>query len=184
MKRMSGRLLLLTLLIAVGASAVGCSKKFIKDTQIEDSERTRDIIRVMEPYRTAIENRDVDLLLALASPDYFEKNGDTNSRNNYDYSGLMKFLRSDEFRRITAVKMTIVYRKVEFSSDEKTATVTYNYVSNFKMPPMGFSEKTTRAADGAKLEDNFDEELWYAKNDENQMILENVNGKWFIAKGM
>ena len=173
-------LLILVLLSLAG----GCRKKRIEGTQIEDNSRTREVIKVVESYRHAVEDRDIDMLTALASNNYFEKNGDTNSRNNYDYNGLLDFLQSEEFRQITSIKLTIIYKKIEFSEDENVAKVRYNFVLNFKMPPPRFEEKMVMEGVEPKMEDNFDKEIWYAKNDSNQMVLEKMDGKWYIIKGM
>ncbi len=185
MNRSIGRIGMTLLLVLVWLPlAGGCANKRIKGTQIEDNSKTREIIRVVESYRRSVENRDIDMLTALASPNYFEKNGDNNSRNNYDYNGLLEFLQSEYFRRISSIKLTIVYRTIEFSEDENVVKVRYNFTLNFKMPPPRFEEKMVTEGAEPRMEDNFDKEIWYAKNDSNQMVLEKMDEKWYIIKGM
>jgi len=138
----------------------------------------------VETYRKAMEERNADVLIALASKNYFEKNGDANSTNNYDYDGLIKFLRSPEFRRISSVKMTIVYKNIELNEARNVAKVTYYYTSNYKMPPASFEQKAVAEGGETRIEDNYDEELWFSKSDDNEMIVELEDGQWFISKGM
>jgi len=181
-RRVSIVMLLLVMLSLFGQMA--CNNKTIEGTKIEDCEETRAIIKIIETYRRAMETREADILIALASKNYFEKNGDANSTNNYDYEGLIKFLRSSEFRQISSVKMTIVYKDIELNEARNVAKVTYYYTSNYKMPPATFEQKTVSEGGETKTEDNFDEELWFSKSDDNEMILELEDGQWFISKGM
>ena len=161
--------------------ASACSTRYIEDTKIEDSDESRDVIRTVEMYRKAMEARDADMLIALASKNYFEKNGDSNSSNNYDHKGLIEFLRSPEFRRVTQVRMKIIYKSVEFSEDRNVVTVLYHYTTDFKLPPPKYSDETGQFA---TVSDNLDEEVWHSKADDNEMILELEGDRWYILKGM
>ncbi len=161
-----------------------CSTKYIEGTRMEDCEESHDIIKIVETYRRAMESRDADMLVALISKNYFEKNGDSNSSNNYDYEGVVSFLRSPEFRQVSAVKMTIVYKKIKFNEQRNVAEVTYYYTSDYKMPPATFEDKIVDEGDEQTTEDNYDEEIWFSKNDDNEMILELIDERWFISKGM
>ena len=82
-----------------------CSTRYIEGTKIPDSDEAREVIQVVEIYRKALERRDVDFLAAMASPRYFEKNGNSNSQDNYDFNGLLGFLQSPEFRSVSQVRM-------------------------------------------------------------------------------
>lgn len=183
----------LFLLLATVSIFTACSTKYIEDTKIEDSDETREVIKTVELYRKAMEERNADMLISLASRNYFEKNGDSNSKNNYDYQGLVEFLRSPEFRKISSVRMTIVYKGIEFNKDRDVATVRYHYTSEFKLPHIS----TEGNDDDIMLEndeelkeeedtnsDNYDKEVWHSKADDNEMILELENGRWQILKGM
>ena len=172
-------LLAACLVLALGA----CSTKMIKGTKIEDSKESRAVLLTIESYRKAMETRDAETLIRMASPNYFEKNGDANSRNNYDYTGLVTWLRSPEFRAVSALRLTLTYKRVTFNKERNSVSVSYNYKSEYKIPPARFEVKSeAENPDAAK--DNFDEEVWHSKNDDNEMVLELVDGKWLIAKGM
>jgi len=170
------------IVLAVLMGLAGCDPKYIEGTKIEDSDEAREVVRTVEMYRKAMESRDSDMLIALASKHYFEKNGDSNSRNNYDYDGLVNFLRSPEFRQVTAVRMKIVYRSLVFNDEHTVVTVRYHHSSDFKLPPAKYKvDEKAATGDG---EDNFDEEVWYSKTDDNEMVLQLEEGKWYILKGM
>ena len=168
------------------AAMPGCSTRYIEGTKIEDSDEARDVIRTIETYRKAMERRDADMLVALASKNYFEKNGDSSSQNNYDYEGLITFLRSPEFRKVTACRLTIYYKRIDFNEAYDVATAHYHYTSEFKLPPPEYEDADVVAVEPEETEreDNFDEEIWHHKNDDNEMVLELENERWYILKGM
>ncbi len=166
---------------------LACTDRYIEGTKIEDTDDAREVIRTVETYRKAMENRDADMLIALASKSYFEKNGDANSANNYDYAGLVRFLRSSEFRTVTALRMKIIYRSLEFNEQRNSVTVHYHYTSDFKLPPTKYDlpEGADDQMEQTGESDNFDEEVWHSKSDDNEMILElGSDNKWYILKGM
>jgi|GEM_PF-1111925 len=171
-----------------------CTTRYIQGTKIEDSDDAREIIKTVELYRKAMESRNADMLVSLVSRNYFEKNGDSNSRNNYDYDGLVRFLRSSEFRQISAVRMTITYKNIIFNKDRDVATVRYHYSSEFKLPHIStngnedelldMEEDGEEEIENDEGNDNYDKEVWHSKSDDNEMILELENGRWQILKGM
>lgn len=188
------RVLCIFLALLILTSA--CTTKNIQGTQIEDSDETREVMRTVEMYRKAMESRNADMLIALAGRNYFEKNGDSTSGNNYDYEGLVQFLRSPAFRRITSVRMEIVYKNVDFSESRNVATVRYHFKADFKIPPTAYgsgieeeeelvaADRQASSEDQMAQKDDFDKEIWHSKADENEMILEKDDGRWYILKGM
>ncbi len=177
---------LVVVLVAVfGLSAAGCGPKFIPGTKIPDTPETKEVLRVVEKYRVAMENRDVDTLISLASPNYFEKNGNNNSRDNYGYEGLVKVLRS-YFKEVSKIKLVIIYKDVKFNKDKTRAQVFYHFILNFRKPPEKFEQKVVSQDGEMKVVDNFDEQRWYSKSDDNVMVLEKdkKTGKWLIVRGM
>jgi len=178
-------ILALTVVLALGMLS-GCSPKMIPGTEIEDTAVTRSVFKAVEAYRKAMETRDAEALLRLASPNYFEKNGNNNSRDNYDYEGLVSFLRSERFSKVSKVRLVVVYKDLQFNKEYTRAEVQYHYVLNFRKPPEKFKQSVSREGGKDVVEDNFDEERWYSKADDNLMVLEKdkKSGKWLIIRGM
>ncbi len=56
------------------------------------SEENRKIIETVEQYRRRLMERNVDGLLVLASPTYFEDSGTPRSDDDYGYDGLKQVL--------------------------------------------------------------------------------------------
>jgi len=177
--------LVLVPLVAASCLLLGaCGPKVIKGTNITDSPETRAVVRTVETYRKAMESLDAEAIVALVSPDYFEKNGNNNSRDNYDYEGLIQYLRSERFSKISKLKLLIVYKEVLFNEDMNEARVLYHYILNFRKPPEQFQQKTVVAGDDAEVTDNFDEQRWYSKADDNLMVLVKDGDRWLIRRGL
>src|SRR5690625_4353707 len=60
---------------AVALLTVGCTTRYIGNTLIEDTETNRDILLVLEKYRKAVEDRDIQRILDLTSDEFFEDPG-------------------------------------------------------------------------------------------------------------
>ncbi len=110
--------------------STGCAHKVIPNTDVRDSQENREILDFMERYRKAVEAIDVEKLLSLASPDYYDDNGTPNGEDDVDYQALRKILRGwkDE---VLKVRYEIRYRQVRFDRDKIIVDVTYT--GSFKL---------------------------------------------------
>ena len=52
-----------------------CTQQLIPNTDLADTEENRSLVEFCELYRHAVERRDIDKLLSLAHPDYYEDGG-------------------------------------------------------------------------------------------------------------
>ena len=101
------------LLLPVALLAAGCSTKYIGETQIEDTKANREVLRVLEQYRRAVEDRDVQQILAMTSDRFFEDPGTPHEpRDDYDKAGLAKRL-EDAFAHVRDQYLQISARKLE-----------------------------------------------------------------------
>src|SRR4051812_13750994 len=88
---------------------VGCSVQYIPNTDVEDNDENRRIISFCEKYRHAVEERNVPLLLGMASETYFEDGGNVDSADDMDYGGLREYLEG-RFKDTRAIRYEIRYR--------------------------------------------------------------------------
>ncbi|HEY3594114.1 MAG TPA: hypothetical protein VGL13_09570, partial [Polyangiaceae bacterium] len=70
----------------------GCVTHFIPNTDVEDSDENRKVVAFCEKYRRAVEERNVPLLLEMASASYFEDGGNVDASDDMDYAGLQDYL--------------------------------------------------------------------------------------------
>jgi hypothetical protein len=108
------------------ALASGCAQKqYIPGTTVSDSEANRDILKTVEQYRQALEARDVDRLLMLASERYFEDSGTPRADDDYGYDGLKQVLTS-QLARVRSLRYYIQYRNIRVDGDRAEVEVFLN----------------------------------------------------------
>ncbi len=104
---------------------IGCAARRIPGSDIKDTPDTRAIIAALEAYRHAAERRDAGAVLALVSPKYFDDAGTPDPADDIDYQQLKKRI-SDDFHKITALRLDLAVKKVDVEGDKATAYVFYD----------------------------------------------------------
>ena len=97
--------LILTLIAALGATA--CQTKYIKGTLIQDTEVNRQLLKLIETYRQALEDRDADGIVALCSERYFEDMGTARADDDYGYTELVDKVIKESFKHTDKLYVTI-----------------------------------------------------------------------------
>ena len=149
-------LLIITVVIA------GCTKRFIPNTDIEDTEVNREIIQFCERYRNAVEDLNLGLLMSLASPRYFDNSGTLQGDDDMDRAGLEENLKL-QFSQLKAIRHEIHYRDI-FEQDG-IINVEYYYTTNFQYEING-------------------EKKWSNKTADNRLEIERVDNGFLIVSGM
>jgi len=139
------RSLLLVLGLALAAPAMGCSKTNIPNTDVEDSDENRKVIAFCEKYRHAVEERNIPLLLSMASPRYYEDGGNVDATDDMDFAGLREYLEG-RFKDTRAIRYEIRYRKVNHGAQDKIL-VDYTYSASYKIPGLKGEEWRHTVAD-------------------------------------
>ena len=115
-------LLLCTLL---GVSQFGCAPAYVRGTQIDYTPERQEVAQVIEVYRKAIEERDVNTLKSLASEQYYENGSTTNNPgDDYDYSGLHGILEKLG-NQVKAVKYSLTIKSINILKDSAAIDVEY-----------------------------------------------------------
>jgi hypothetical protein len=117
---------------AIGATAMGCSKSYIPNTDVEDTSENRKVVSFCEKYRRAVEERDIEGLVSMASTRYFETGGNAKSGDDIDYNGLRKYL-ATKFKITKAIRYEIRYHRIS-ESEEKILNVDFTYTASFQIP--------------------------------------------------
>jgi hypothetical protein len=111
---------------------LGCSAGLIPNTSVEDTSENRKVIGFCEKYRRAVEDRDVDALVNMASARYFETGGNAKSSDDIDYNGLREYLTS-RFRQTKAIRYEIKYHRVA-EAEGGQIHVFFTYTASFQVP--------------------------------------------------
>lgn len=124
--------------IGLAAPMMGCSKYYIPNTDVEDTEDNREIVAFCELYRRALERKDVAALLDLASPQYYEDGGNVDASDDIDYAGLREYL-LEKFEEASAIRYEIRYRRI--TKEEDYILVDFTYSGSFRLPAEDGDEK-------------------------------------------
>jgi len=145
---------------ALAASA--CHEKVIPNTEIPDNDENRAIIAFCERYRHAVEDRNVGLLLSLASQRYFDNSGTTTADDDIDREGLERVL-TERFKELKAMRYEIKYRDVFESVGVIYVEYTYNMAFQYQIG---------------------DKNKWSNRTADNRLELERVADGFLILTGM
>jgi hypothetical protein len=140
---------------------VACAPRRIPGTEIDDTSETRALIAVMQQYRSAIEAKDPDAVMALIDPNFKDNAGTATPADDVDYKVLRQAL-VDRFAKVDALKLDFEVKKIEVEDD--TANAVYSYTSSFRLPGL-----TPKAMGDSELE---------------QMTFHRSGSKWLITSGI
>ena len=150
-----------------------CSAKMIPGTNIEDTSEARERIDVMRAYTEALESRNIEKILAMASKDFFETCGTIEGNDDFDRSGLEAHLKT-WFDHFKAIRSRIEVRKISYDMDAEgkiiRARVAYFYDISFQVPEGNGSDKL----------------IWQTESDTKEMgfQLEGDDNLWKILYGI
>lgn len=142
-------------LLVLVLTALGCATRYIPNTDIVDTDENRKIVAFCEQYRHAVQERNVPLLLKMASPEYFEDGGNVDASDDMDYDGLSDYLH-DKFKEARAIRYEIRYRRISRGKHGRI-NVDYTYSASYKIPGLKGEEWRNTVAEN-RLELVEDEE--------------------------
>ena len=141
----------LAALVLVASVLSGCAGRYIPNTDVEDSEENRNIVAFCEKYRHAVEEKDVGLLMQLASEDYYATGGNVDPRDDIDYAGLKTYL-TGAFQDAKAIRYEIRYRRILRDDEDKDRIfVDYTYSASYRIPGLK-GEEWRRKVEDNRLE--------------------------------
>ncbi|HEU4404906.1 MAG TPA: hypothetical protein VFS43_06400 [Polyangiaceae bacterium] len=120
----------LTLLAALGPA--GCATRYIPNTDVEDTDENREVVKFCERYRKALEEQNVGIILSLVSPRYYEDGGNVDPTDDLDYEGLREWLQG-RFQDTRAIRYEIRYRRIQ-KGEQNRVNVIYTYSASYKIP--------------------------------------------------
>ncbi len=122
--------------LAVAVQLSGCAKpKFIPRTKVVDTKLNREVLRVVEDYRRAMERRDAAGVLALVHRTYQDRGGTAEGADDLDYERLRTMLTS-RFKRATRIRFFIEYQDVRAGSREAMVDAWIDATFVYEQPEM------------------------------------------------
>ena len=161
--------LVLSLFLAAPLWPACATSPRIPGTKVEDTQLNRELVEVCERYRHALEDRDAQTLVELASPNYFEDSGTPKAEDDYGYDGLKAVINS-RLLALKSVRYSIQYREVLTKQQQRPqkgshAAVDIRYDASFQL--------------ATDLGDR-----WERKQNEKRLELEYDGNKWLFVSGM
>ena len=159
------RSLLATALLSLStlSTAAGCAHQdYYPGTTILRNEDNQKIIETVESYRRRLMEHNVEGLLILASPKYFEDSGTPRSDDDYGFEGLKQVL-SSKLKRVKSLRYEIEYRTIRVRG--KRAEVEVFLDGSFEL-----------AADSG--------DRYRRVNDYHRFLLEQEGDQWKFVRGM
>ena len=148
---------------ALVAGSSGCVKAaVIPGTHVVDTHQNRALIDVVEKYRHALEDRDAETLLSMASPRYYEDSGTPKAEDDYGYEGLRHVL-ANKLKMVKSLRYEIEYRNIAVRGDEAEVEVFLD--GSFEL-----------AADYG--------DRYRRVNDYHHFVLARENDQWKFVRGM
>lgn len=154
--------------LLVAGSLLGCSRDYIPNTQVEDSDFNRQVIAYCEDYRHAVERRSAEALLKMADPRYYEDGGTVDTSDDLDFEGLGEYLRK-EFSQAKQIRYEIFYRDISIGRANQVF-VDYTYSASYKVPRPGATSP--------------EEAVWRRRVADNRLELVRDGEKFRILSGM
>jgi hypothetical protein len=150
----------------------GCKKEpTIPGTEIPDSPENRDLLAVLERYRTAFVRRDAAGVLATAHPSYYDTAGTDDPGDDIEYSELGLLLR-ERMAQLESVRFTIDYLEVDVLKDRASVRVWID--ASFRLAPIVDAETGVVRVDGKHTR----------KQDHALFELVRDGRAWRITRGM
>ena len=149
--------------LALALSA--CGPTYVTNTRIPYTAEKQALADVVESYRVALEQRDIDKLKSLVSEDYYENASTTDDpTDDYGYEGFLKIC-EDLRDHVSAVRVEFTITSIDVVSEE-IALVDLNYKSHYLF-------------DGAG-----EEKVWQTANDKNRLTFKREKDHWRILSGL
>jgi ketosteroid isomerase-like protein len=152
-----------TALLALAAAlASACGPHRLPGTEIPDTNDTRAISDTVERYRQALEKRDVDGILALVAPSYYDTAGTPDPADDLDRARLEAALR-EQLPKAESLKVDFTLRRIDVSGDEAEAEIFFDSFYRVKTPT---TQVPRRDSDVERLK------------------LKRIDGKWLFVSGL
>jgi hypothetical protein len=127
--------------VLAALALAGCAKN-LPNTEIRDTPDNRAIIAVVDAYRKAFDTRNVDGVMVLVSPAYYDDAGTVDASDDVDYKALPGVLR-DTFSRISQVRIEFGITDIVVTGDKGQADLFYDAKYRIQTPRVELPKRDT-----------------------------------------
>ncbi|HEY5937625.1 MAG TPA: hypothetical protein VIU61_23420 [Kofleriaceae bacterium] len=156
---------------AILVSIAACAKQgtYVPGTKIPYSDANKAVLDACETYRRAVEERNVDGLMLMVHPEYWEDSGTPSGSDDYGYEGLRNVLLT-RLLKATEIRYSVRYVGVRQQCNDL--------------------QPKCRAAVDVLIDASYTVTNAYGKpsrpdkRDQNQLVLEWDGRRWMFLSGM
>lgn len=158
--------------------SVSCNKKYIKNTEIEETPDTKKILYIFAHYVKGFKDKEPSIFKEYISKAYYDNNGTDDAGDDVDYDKLMAILSSEQFNSLNKLEIVYILKDLMVDENKGTGKLLFFYEVRFKRkskikPEEGSSFVKDDGMTNHKLNDN------------NQMIFKKEDdGEWRIISGL
>lgn len=163
MRRPATRPVLAATVLGLAVSLTACAGQQ-RPEPIPDTPDAQAVLSVLQTYREAMENLDVDTILSLASKDYADPMGTPDADDDLTYEDLRTKLEKD-FADVRTLRLDLDVTRMDFGPKNETVQVTYRYDMRYQLAlPSG--------------------DKWHNALDVNRMVLRREDDGWKVISGL
>ncbi len=126
----------------LAALGLASCAKYLPNTEIRDTPDNRAIIATIDAYRKAFDSRNVDGVMALVSPAYYDDAGTVDPSDDVDYKALPQVLR-DTFSRISQVRVEFGVTDILVNGNKAQAELFYDAKYRVSTPRQEIAKRDT-----------------------------------------
>jgi ketosteroid isomerase-like protein len=143
------RLLLCTALVF----ALACTSKKIPGTNLSDTESNRALIEMLDDYRRAVEDEDVEAIVRLLDENFSDDGGTADVADDMEYANVREKLQT-YFSRVKNIRLQMTFRKLERSKSQPDIYfVSYSYMLSFSMGDKNMQDSDVKLMHVRKTKD-------------------------------
>ncbi len=157
---------------------VGCSKNYIKGTDIVDNEDSRAIFTIFAHYVKGLRDQEPDIFTRFISENYYDNNGTDDPSDDVDYEKMMEILNSDQFRALKKIDLVYYIKDLMLDRRKGTAKLLYFYEVRFRR------ESKLQPEDDVNYFVKSDGMTNHRVSDTNQMVFALEEDGWKIISGL
>ena len=141
---------------------LACTTKKIPGTDLKDTESNRALLEMLDEYRRAVEDKNVEGIVRLLDEAFADDGGTADMSDDMDYANARQKL-EERFSRVDNIRLQMSFRKLERSKQRPDVyLVAYSYMLSFSM-----GDKNKQDSDVKQMH-----------------VRKTKDGSWFILSGI
>ncbi len=141
---------------------ISCTTRYIPNTEIPANDDTEAIFSIIGAYQAALEEKSIEKIQSLISPNYYDDFGTKENSDDLDYFALQKRLESD-FESMKKISLDLKILQIQVDKDRAHSDLHFFYRVLVQLP---------------------DKEMWKSHDDHSRLHFVREENHWKIVAGL